>query len=131
MSRYRKDTRTALVARLKTTPGLTWPVYSNPPTNIAINHVLVGDILFEEPPGKTDLGGFCTANVEIWSQTFSPADVDVVADAIVGWMDNQPLVLVGRNFMPPAFAGEQSQVMPIEAGGPVYGRVLAFRFYVE
>lgn len=131
MSRYRTATRAALVARLKTTPGLTWPVHSNPPANIAINHVLIGDILFEEPPCKGDAGAFCTANIEIWSQTFSPAAVDSVADAIVGWLDGQPLTGVGRNFMPPAFSGEQSQMLPIEAGGPVFGRVLAFRFYVE
>lgn len=131
MSRYRVATRTALVARLKLTPGLTWPVYSNPPTNTAIDHILIGDITFEEPVGKGETGAFCTANVEIWSQTFSPAAVDVVADAVVAWLDGQRLTGPGRHFMAPAFAGEQVQALPVEAGGPVYGRALSFRFYVE
>lgn len=130
MSRFRGATRAALVARLKAAPGI-WPVYSNPPVNMNADHILVGDITFEEPMCKGEAGAFCTANVEVWSQTFSPAAVDVQADLIVEWLDGQPLQSSGRNFMPPAFIGEQAQSLPVEAGGPVFGRVLAFKFFVE
>ena len=132
MSRYRVETRTALVALLKTVPGLSGLVYSNPPTNLKGQLVLVGDIVFDAPEIKGSPASFYNANVEIWSHTFSPAEVDAIADNIVTGIDQQKLISAGRTFSPIEYDGEQVIPPPqTDAGGPVFGRVLSFRFYVQ
>jgi hypothetical protein len=131
MSRYRAATRAALVAALKAAPDLGAPVYANPPTNLVEKLILIGDIAFEEPISKTEPGGWCNFNIEVWFQTFSPAEVDGIADAVVTRLDGQTPAMAGRDFSPAMFIGEQVQTLPIEAGGPVFGRILAFRIFVE
>ena len=132
MSLYRAVTRAAIYARLTGGASLGAPVYSNPPTNIAINHILIGDIQAERPEDKGDPSGWYTASIEAWSQTFSPAALEAVADAVVARMTATTLASPGRAFTVPEYTGESPASVPAEVpGGPLYGRVLNFRFYVE
>lgn len=131
MSIYRAASRAAIAARLKALPSLGAPVHSNPPTNIALDHILIGDITAEAAEHKDSAGGWYTASIEVWSQTFSPVALEARADAVVARMTGEPLVAPGRNFFRPEYTGEQPSVVPAEAGGPLYGRVLTFRFHVD
>jgi hypothetical protein len=131
MSISRNASRTAIYARLTGGASLGAKVYSNPPTNIAIDHILIGDIQAERPEEKDDPGSWYTASIETWSQTFSPAALESVADAVVARMTAAPLAQPGRSFTTPEYTGETPASVPAEAGGPLYGRVLSFRFYVE
>ncbi len=131
VSRYRAPSRAAIFARLNEAPALGKPVYSNPPANITLDHILIGDIIAEAPEMKGDPSGWYTASIEVWSQTFSPGAMEAVADAVVERMEGAPLVRVGRSFTTPNFTGETPSAIPAEAGGPLYGRVLSFRFYVD
>jgi hypothetical protein len=131
MSIYRNASRIAIYARLTNGASLGAKVYSNPPTNIAIDHVLIGDIQAERPEDKGEPSGWYSASIETWSQTFSPAALEAVADAVVVRMTATPLALNGRSFTTPEYTGETPASVPAENGGPLYGRVLTFRFYCE
>lgn len=131
MSRYRAVARAALVAHLKDGPALGAAVYSNPPRNHTGQLILVGDIIAEPPEDKGGQGGFYNANIEIWSHTFSPAEVDAIADAVIGRLEDAVMTSPGRTFHAALFAGEQVQGAQDEADEPVFGRILAFRFYLD
>jgi hypothetical protein len=128
---YRAVSRAAIAARLKALPSLGAPVHSNPPANIALDHILIGDIAAEASDAKDSPSGWYTASIEVWSQTFSPVALEARADAVVARMTEAPLEAPGRSFFTPDFTGEQPSAVPAEAGGPLYGRVLTFRFYVQ
>lgn len=131
MTVHRAASRTAIYARLTGGASIGAKVYSNPPTNIAIDHILIGDIQAERAEDKDDPGGWYIASIETWSQTFSPAALEAVADAVVTRMTAMPLALNGRAFTTPEYTGETPASVPAEAGGPLYGRILSFRFHAE
>jgi hypothetical protein len=131
LSIHRAASRAAIAARLKALPSLGAPVHSNPPANIGLDHILIGDIVAEAPEDKGSASGWYNASIEVWSQTFSPAALEARADAVVARMTAAPLEAPGRSFFRPEYTGEQPSAVPAEAGGPLYGRVLTFRFYVD
>jgi hypothetical protein len=131
MSRFRAASRAAIFARLAAAPSLGAPVHSNPPANLALNHILIGDIIAEASEEKGDPSSWYTAGIEVWSQTFSPAAMEAVADAVVVRMTGAAMTGPGRSFTVAHFVQEQPSAVPAEAGGPLYGRVLTFRFYVD
>ena len=131
MSIYRNASRTAIYARLTSGASLGAKVYSNPPTNITVDHILIGDIAAERPEEKGEAGGWYTASIETWSQTFSPAALESVADAVVERMTAAPLAANGRSFTTPEYTGETPASVPADVGGPLFGRILSFRFYVD
>lgn len=133
MSRYHGAVRRAVYTRLKAAAPLPLnaSTYSSPPANVAPPVVLIGPIVSDEPLSKDSPAAFYTVHIETWVRTTSPADLDLLTDALCVLLDGAALTSATATLSPLQLIGEADTFHPDAPGGAVVARTQTFRLFAQ